>query len=180
MKQNVLIAGIGNIFLADDAFGSVVARRLIERSHRPEVRILDLGIRGFDLAFALLENYDLIVLIDLLPHSAPPGSIQVLELPLPAPLDARHGDPQTHGMTPVRALNFANHFGVIAKQIYLLGCAPENLLPNDTGDFSLSPAVEEAVEPAIKLVDELVEEFFRNRGDQRQQADQQEQNLCTN
>ena len=167
MKQNVLIAGLGNIFLRDDAFGSLVARRMIERPHRPEVKILDLGIRGFDLAFALLENYDLVVLIDVLPHSDPPGSLKLLEIPLPRHPSASHGDPQTHGMTPVRALDFANHFGVNAKQIYLVGCAPENLLPNDTGGFSLTPAVEAAIEPAINIVDELLEEFFRNACEQR-------------
>ena len=30
-RQRILVAGIGNIFLGDDGFGSEVARRLLER-----------------------------------------------------------------------------------------------------------------------------------------------------
>ena len=179
MKQNVLIAGIGNIFLGDDAFGSMVARRMMDRPHRPEVKILDFGIRGFDLAFTLLENYELVVLIDILPHSALSGSLRVLELPLSAPSDANRGAPQSHGMTPVRALELANQFGVNAKHIYLIGCEPENLLPNESGEFSLTPAVEAAVEPAILLVNELVEEFFQKTEQQPRQSRRQGPSVCT-
>src|ERR1700677_3504457 len=55
----ILIAGIGNIFLGDDAFGVEVARRLCTREWPPNanVRVTDFGIRGYDLAYALLDGY---------------------------------------------------------------------------------------------------------------------------
>ena len=52
-----LIAGIGNIFFGDDAFGCEVAQRLLQRELPPEVAVIDFGIRGFDLAFVLLEGW---------------------------------------------------------------------------------------------------------------------------
>ena len=60
----ILIAGVGNIFHGDDAFGSEVARRLIEVSLPPAVRVVDFGIRGHDLAFALQDGYETAILVD--------------------------------------------------------------------------------------------------------------------
>ena len=54
----ILIAGIGNIFLGDDAFGVEVASCLLQADLPAEVRVVDFGIRGFDLAYALLDDYD--------------------------------------------------------------------------------------------------------------------------
>jgi len=39
--MSVLVAGIGNIFLGDDAFGSEVARRLLAKSWPSYVRVAD-------------------------------------------------------------------------------------------------------------------------------------------
>ena len=58
----ILVAGIGNIFLGDDAFGVEVVRRLSEEKWPEGVTIRDFGIRGYDLAYALLDDYELVVL----------------------------------------------------------------------------------------------------------------------
>src|SRR5271155_3935911 len=52
--SKILIAGIGNIFLGDDGFGVDVARRLMGNDFPGGVRVQDFGIRGYDLAYALL------------------------------------------------------------------------------------------------------------------------------
>ncbi len=66
-QPSVLIAGIGNIFLGDDAFGCEVLKHLSQRSWPENVRVVDFGIRGFDLAYALLEGYDLTIFVDATP-----------------------------------------------------------------------------------------------------------------
>jgi hydrogenase maturation protease len=71
----ILIAGIGNIFFGDDAFGVEVAHRLVGRPQPEGVRVADFGIRGFDLAYALLEDYDLAILVDATPRGGPPGTL---------------------------------------------------------------------------------------------------------
>ena len=63
MAKTILIAGIGNIFLGDDGFGSEVARRLASRSWPAGVRVVDYGIRGFDVAFALMVDGDDVAII---------------------------------------------------------------------------------------------------------------------
>ncbi|MGA9587502.1 MAG: hypothetical protein WBQ95_19385, partial [Terracidiphilus sp.] len=50
VKAKILVAGIGNIFLGDDAFGVEVVRRLMSRNLPAEARVVDFGIRGLDLA----------------------------------------------------------------------------------------------------------------------------------
>ena len=60
----ILIAGIGNIFFGDDAFGVEVARRLAQHPLPDTVRVVDFGIRGLDLAYALLDPYDAVILVD--------------------------------------------------------------------------------------------------------------------
>ena len=60
----VLVAGVGNVLLGDDGFGSEVARRLQAQSWPDGVRVMDYGIRGVDLAFDLMAGYDVAVLVD--------------------------------------------------------------------------------------------------------------------
>ena len=75
----ILIAGIGNIFLGDDAFGVEVVRRLSTRKLPQNVRVTDFGIRGYDLAYALLDGYDTTILVDACPRGEPAGTLYVIE-----------------------------------------------------------------------------------------------------
>ena len=61
--MSVLVAGIGNLFLGDDAFGVEVARRLLA-DPPPGTRVVDYGIRALHFAFALLEPVSLLVVAD--------------------------------------------------------------------------------------------------------------------
>ena len=63
--SKILVAGIGNIFLGDDAFGSEVTRRLIKETLPEEVRVTDFGIRSYDLAYAMMEEYDVTIFVDI-------------------------------------------------------------------------------------------------------------------
>ena len=54
MEGKVLVACVGNIFLGDDAFGVEVANRLRQESLPQDVKVVDFGIRSYDLAYALM------------------------------------------------------------------------------------------------------------------------------
>ena len=164
--QKILIAGIGNIFLGDDGFGVEVARRLSESEFPEGVRVQDFGIRGYDLAYALLDGYDLTILVDAAPRGSAPGTLYVIEPDLNQPdlnqpdLNQETAEPQgvaldAHAMNPVSVLQLAKSMGPIEGKVLLVGCEPATL-GGDEGQMGLSEAVAAAVDQAVVLVKRLV------------------------
>jgi hydrogenase maturation protease len=156
-KVRVLIAGIGNIFLGDDAFGVEVARRLANCELPAEVRVVDFGIRGLDLVYALQDGYETTILIDAFPHGKAPGTICVVE---PDLNDLETGSEQSgfiepHGMNPMNVLRMARAMQAPIEHILLIGCEPA-YLGGDDGHMGLSEPVEAAVNEAMKTVQSLV------------------------
>ena len=77
--MKILVAGVGNIFLGDDAFGVEVARALSGRPLPEGVTVKDFGIRGFDLAYTMLDAWDTVILVDALSRGEAPGTLYLLE-----------------------------------------------------------------------------------------------------
>jgi hydrogenase maturation protease len=154
--KRILIAGIGNIFLGDDGFGVEVANRLANQSFPSGVRVADFGIRGFDLAYALMEGYESTILVDACPGEGQPGTLFVVEPDLKE-LNSGRTQPgiEPHAMSPVNVLHMAARMGGQLKRVLVLGCVPETLGPEE-GQMGLSGPVAAAVDEAIKLIDSLV------------------------
>lgn len=153
----ILVAGIGNIFMADDAFGCEVARRLAAREWPEEVRVVDFGIRGFDLAYALMDGYDVTIFVDATPRGGEPGTVYTIEPDL-GELDGLGAEGvavEPHGMNPLKVLGMVKAMGGGFKRILLVGCEPETLGPEE-GQMGLSAPVEAAVGEAVKVVESLV------------------------
>lgn len=155
--MRILVAGIGNIFHGDDAFGVEVANRLSRRSLPPEARIVDFGIRGLDLAFALLDGNDTTILIDATSGGGPPGSLYTIEIdPAAAAGDESGIDMSAHAMNPMRVLQMAQAMGGCTGRILLVGCQPETFGPEDEGQMGLSATVAAVVDTAADMVQELI------------------------
>jgi len=109
VSAKILVAGIGNIFLGDDAFGVEVAHALLERNLSETVCVKDFGIRGFDLAYALLDPWRTVILVDALSRGEAPGTLFVMEPDLAAVEASASPDMafNAHGMDPVRVLSLA-------------------------------------------------------------------------
>ena len=162
----ILIAGIGNIFLGDDAFGSEVARRIVGRRLPDGVRVVDFGIRGLDLAYALLDDLDATIMVDAVPRGGPPGSLYVIE---PDPVEAGDlplGDPvvEGHSMDPVRVLRMAAAMGGRPGRVLVVGCEPATLGSDEDPAMGLSPSVESAVDEAVRLIESLVDRILAREG----------------
>jgi hydrogenase maturation protease len=155
--KQVLIAGIGNIFLADDGFGVEVAGRLAKQAFPPGVRVADFGIRGFDLAYALMEGYETAILVDAYPGEGEPGTLFVVEPDLQELHSARGeaGFVEPHAMNPVNVMRMARSMGGQLKRVLVVGCVPATLGPEE-GEMGLSEPVAAAVDEAVKLVASLV------------------------
>jgi hydrogenase maturation protease len=155
--QRILIAGIGNIFLGDDGFGCEVLRRLMGRAWPDSVRVVDFGIRGFDLAYALMDGYDVTVFVDATPRGGRPGTLYTIEPDLGEldSLDQQGMMFETHGMNPMKVLAMVKSMGGGFKRILLVGCEPETFGPEE-GLMGLSEPVEGAVGEAVNVVESLV------------------------
>lgn len=155
--QQILVAGIGNIFLGDDAFGVEVAQRLIQRPMPEGVRVEDFGIRGFDLTYALMEDYDAVLLIDAAPRGGQPGTLYVIE-PDTGESSGQQGQEmsvETHGMNPMKVLQMVKAMGGQPRRVLIVGCEPSTLGPEE-GQIGLSEAVQSAVNRAVDLVETLI------------------------
>jgi hydrogenase maturation protease len=148
----ILVAGVGNVFLGDDGFGVETARRLQGRPLPEGVRVAEFGIRGFDLACALADSPDLLVLVDVVRRGDRPGTLYVLE----AEEQGGAVDFQGHGMNPAQVLRNARVLGGRPVRVLVVGCEPAEFGDPGVGHVGLSPAVEAAVEPAIALVLEQI------------------------
>jgi hydrogenase maturation protease len=150
----VLVAGIGNVFLGDDGFGVEVVARLARRPLPEGVEVADFGIRGFDLAYALMESYDVAVLVDALSQKGRPGELFVLEPDFDQVDD--HGVADGHSMDPVAVLRLVKQFGGRPPRLFVVGCEPASL-GDEEGYIGLSEPVQEALDGAVALVEELVQ-----------------------
>jgi hydrogenase maturation protease len=161
----VLVAGIGNIFFADDGFGVAVAQALQERELPRGVDVIDFGIRGMDLVFALGEGYDVALFVDAVPRGEEPGTVFLIEPELAAPDEPMMLD--AHGMDPVKVLSLAGQLGPVPDRILVVGCEPLTGASGDDEELvgELSEPVRAAVDVAVKLVEETLGELL-SEGDQ--------------
>jgi hydrogenase maturation protease len=150
MTGRILVAGVGNVFLRDDAFGVEVVRLLAERPQPPGVQISDYGIRGVHLAYELLNGYDLFVLVDAAPRGEAPGTVAVLEVDLPSP-DAQPVI-DAHSLTPDAIFGLLSSLGGRPGRSLVVACEPAEV---DAG-MGLSDPVREALPHAVRAVEEIL------------------------
>ncbi|MBV8207170.1 MAG: hydrogenase maturation protease [Acidobacteria bacterium] len=165
----MLIAGIGNIFLADDAFGVELAQMLAQRQLPEGMEVRDFGIRGFDLAYAMTAAWDAVILLDAVPRGGDPGTLYVIE-------HVEHGECagtalEPHSMDPLRALELARSLGGRIPPTVVIGCEPVTL-GGDEGSIGLSTPVKYALQPALELVLKTAERLSSGI-----QVEQEEQNV---
>jgi hydrogenase maturation protease len=150
--KRVLIAGVGNIFLGDDAFGVEVAQRLSASPLPDNVRVSDFGIRSLHLAYEMADSaYDLTLLIDASPRGGRPGTLYVIEPE--TSLDGPVAVPDGHSINPDAVLASVRALGADPGRVLVVGCEPASVEER----MGLSPEVAAAVEEAVILVRELLE-----------------------
>jgi hydrogenase maturation protease len=171
----ILVACVGNIFLGDDGFGVEVARQLSMRPLPPDVVVRDFGIRGFDLAYALLDHKGLTLLVDACPRGGAPGTVYLIEPDMDdsdgiAVSGEAIGLPETHSMNPMRVLQMVRAMrgsqsgsSDSPSKILLVGCEPQDFGPENEGRMGLSDPVHEAVQEAVTMIERLIQEHTERR-----------------
>lgn len=163
----ILVAGIGNIFLGDDAFGVEVVRRLAPRPLPENVRVVDFGIRGFDLAYALMNGYELTILVDATPRGGLPGTLYAIEPDLNAAGETGSGaaEIEMHAMNPAKVLGWVRAMGGELGKMVLVGCEPVPLSAEEMveGRMGLSAAVSASLDEAVAMIEGIVRDTLKNK-----------------
>ncbi len=157
--KNILVAGIGNIFFGDDAFGCEVAAQLQRRTLPEGVRVIDFGIRSYDLAYAMMDGPDATIFIDATPRGQPPGTIYLIEPELNEVDNASGEVVNAHSMNPVRVLQLLRSLGGQPGRLYLVGCEPA-VLETDDGSMGLSQPVQAAISKALEMIESLITDLL--------------------
>jgi hydrogenase maturation protease len=145
----ILIAGFGNVLRGDDGFGVEVVRRLRAAEPRADVEVMEVGTGGIRLAQELLTPREVLIIVDAMVRGGRPGTVYVLEVDSVNPVK----EVDMHLAVPSRALSVAQALGALPSRIYMVGCEPAEA---DELSMELTPAVLEAVEAAIRRIDEIL------------------------
>ena len=157
--KRILVAGVGNVFLGDDGFGVEVVKKLAGRELPEGVEVADFGIRGMDLAYALQDDYEVVIFVDALPRGEEPGTVYLLE---PEIEEGGEVVLDTHGMDPVKVIKLARALCAKPTRTLVVGCEPQVVVSGEDYDdmvMELSEPVRAAVEEAANLVESLVDEI---------------------
>jgi hydrogenase maturation protease len=160
MAPSILVAGIGNIFLGDDAFGVEVAQQLRARPLPDGVQVVDFGIRGLDLAYALCDAPDVVILVDATQRGEAPGTLYLIEPELDCQPATDPGEllVDAHSLDPARVLRLAAALGGRAARVLVVGCEPLALEEADASELpdGLSAPVRAAVTEAVRMIESLI------------------------
>jgi hydrogenase maturation protease len=134
------------------------------------VRVTDFGIRGYDLAYALLDGYDTTILVDACSRGEAAGTLYVIEPDLKESVDPASGNAEesldaveAHSMNPMNVLRLATSMGGPLRRVLLVGCEPGTLGPEE-GQMGLSSTVESALDDAVRLVGSMVDKLLGGDG----------------
>ena len=158
--KRILVGGVGNIFEGDDAFGVEVVRSLSARMLPQALELVDFGIFGVDLAYALTGGYEMVILLDCAQRGHAPGTISVVE-----PQEERSARSMTamaHNLDPATILKSLGGHEDLCQRIVLVLCEPQSF-GGDEGAMGLSEAVAAATGPAADIVERLAETYLQER-----------------
>lgn len=157
--KTILIGGMGNVLLGDDAIGPYVIR-LLEScySFEENVEIVDLGTPALDLTHRIAGR-DAVILVDCVASDDdPPGTIQLFRKDdilrvLPAP----RLDP--HSPALAESLMTADMLGASPPHVLLVGIVGSCFEPGSPLSEAVRQAGAKSVDLVIKELERLSVEF---------------------
>jgi len=145
--MRILVLGVGNILLSDEAIGVRIVEALAARYHLPDhVDVVDGGTAGMELLETMANRSHLIIADAIVSRNDSPGSVMTLrdnDVPV---LFTNKISPHQLGLADVlSALRFTGEF---PRKLTLIGVIPASLEPH----IGLTPVVAASLEPALARV----------------------------
>ena len=145
-RITVLVLGIGNLVMSDDAIGVLVAQQLQSRYLFPEnVEIVDGGTLGLDL-LPKLENITHLIMVDAVETGDQAGTcVRLCGQELPIALETKLS-PHQMGLKDLLAVS--ELMGHTPSEMVLIGVQPGSI----EMEIGLTPEVEDQLETLISNV----------------------------
>lgn len=145
--MRILVLGVGNILLTDEAIGVHVVEALEQRYHLPDyVEVMDGGTAGMELLDSMAGRDHLIIADAIVTTKSTPGTIKILRDDDVPALFTNKISPHQLGLSDVlSALRFTGEF---PRKLTLVGVIPESLEP----EIGMTETLKAAVEPALQQV----------------------------
>jgi hydrogenase maturation protease len=128
------------------------------------VCVVDFGIRSYDLAYAMMEEWDLVLLVDAVPRGGRPGTIYLIE-PDFAEMKSTLAMPSVdgHTMNPVAVFHLVQALGGQLRRVLVVGCEPSSAEPEaeDEGAMELSAPVRAGVDEAVRLIEQRCADWLK-------------------
>ncbi len=145
--MRILVLGVGNVLLTDEAIGVRIVEALEQRYDLPEdVEVLDGGTAGMELLEVMADRDHLIIADAVVSKKRTPGTIMILRDEEVPTLFTNKISPHQLGLADVlSALRFT---GEVPRKLTLVGVIPESLEPH----IGMTATIEAMVEPALQEV----------------------------
>ncbi len=160
-RPKILIAGVGNELRQDDAFGVLLAQKLQQEAvFASSVKIMEIGSAGIHLVQQLFDDYDVLILLDIVKWGGSAGTIHFKEVDVKdiaqlSPDEKNEFLADMHYINPFKALMMAKALKVLPKQVIFLGCESEE---HEEIGIGVSAPVGAAMPLAFKKIKEWVME----------------------
>ncbi|MEO7444740.1 MAG: hydrogenase maturation protease [Ferruginibacter sp.] len=155
----ILIAGVGNELRQDDAFGVLLAAKLQTECTFPDsVKIMEMGSAGIHLVQQLFDNYEILIILDIVKWGGNAGTIHFKEVEVKdihsLPKDEQNAFlADMHYINPVKALMMAKAMNVLPSKVLFLGCESEE---HEEMGIGISTAVNNSMAHAVVLIKDWV------------------------
>ena len=124
------------------------------------MEVADFGISGLDLAYALLDGYDAVILVDAIARGEPPGTLYLIEPQVEEPLedDSPDGLIEAHSLNPATVLRLVRRLGGRIERLWLVGCepSPESLASEEAALGVLAAPVAAGIDEAVAMILDLI------------------------
>jgi len=145
MRDQIVVIGLGNLYMGDDGIGIRVARALQEMNLREDVSVLEHA----EMNLSIIETFQgasKLIIVDSVKGGKKPGTVSQYTI------TGRKGDldrlSSLHSLKLTDIIDLAISAGILTCPIIIIGVEPKNVSLGE----GLSPEVERALPQAVEAV----------------------------
>jgi hydrogenase maturation protease len=160
----LLVLGVGNALLTDDAAGLVMLEELARDAGNDDaVEYVDGGTQGLAL-MGWLSGRKALVLLDAVSLGSAPGTLHVLRFPFVHPMPRAT---TAHEGSGAELLRFAALLGELPEQAWIIGIEAGSVRTGIGLSAAVTAAIPRAVTAVRGLISNLKQEYCHVPGDSR-------------